>query len=99
MQRYEEDLHEAVTTPSGIAELPVVLRPPPKKKPFPWKVVAWCGAVSTGVLLVSICIAVTMAFLVDMTALGGGLYAAGILLSSASLGAFSASAAWSVRRK
>ena len=91
-----EDEHEAVTTPSGLMDIPVVLRPP--KPPFPWKTVGWCGMVALGVLAMSVCIAVTASFLVDLSYLGGFGYAAGVVASSASLGAMVASVAWSVRR-
>ncbi len=92
-----DDEHEAVTTPSGLVDLPVVLRPP--KPPFPWKTVGWCGMAALGVFLLSVCIAVTASFLVDLSYMGEGLYAAGVVLSSASLGALLISVVWSVRKR
>jgi hypothetical protein len=93
LAKYDES--DAATTPNAMDGIPAVLRPP---KRFPWKTVGWCGLVATGVFLLSLAIAVTASFLVDLSYMGGGLYAAGVVLSSASLGALLISVVWSVRR-
>jgi hypothetical protein len=103
LEPYTEDEHEAITTPSGIQEIPppppapVVSVPP--KKTISLKASLWAGAICFGILMIAIAIATTVQFLVDMSWYGGGFYAAGVLLSSATLGALGVSAFWAVRKR
>ncbi len=103
LEPYTEDEHEAITTPSGIQEIPppppVPVVPIAPKKAISLKASLWVVALGFGVLLIAIAIATTVQFLVDMSWYGGGFYAAGVLLSSATLGALGISVFWAVRKR
>jgi hypothetical protein len=92
---YSDADHDADTIPSDVRNV-VPEASTPKRRPQ-LRFIAYAGAACFGTLLLALCIATTVEFVVDLSWYGGGFYGAGVVLSAATLGAITAAVLWTLR--
>lgn len=97
-ERYIDDESDRDTVPSGIVSVPPMPPAPQPTRHRPWRLIGWATVACVATLLLALCIATTVAFVVDMSWYGGGMYAAGVTLSSAALGALVCAVGFAMRR-